>query len=200
MNKFLIFVAGAAAGAVASFFVTKKKLNSEHEEEINSLREMYDERVDKIQHSADAIKALKEKKDAIMHDMEQKAKEAEKVMSPAPAPTTTIDYSAISARKKPEAEKVEDPIRIVTEQEAQKYSKDYELIGLSLYEDNVLIDDETENIIEDFGPWVGVSSLSELRNSGDESVYILNEGRKAIYDITVLDERFGDVDEPFTIE
>lgn len=194
MRNVLIFLAGAAVGAVASYFVTKEKLNKDHEEETEALRQMYNDRVDKIQHASDAIKNLHEKKAAIMQDLEAKVAKEEEDKS-----AGEVDYSAISTKKKPKEEKALEPIRMITDHEAQKYSKDYELIGLSLYEDNILIDDETENIIEDFVPWVGVSSLSELRTGGDESIYILNEERKAIYDITVVDERFGDADEPFTI-
>ena len=195
MKNVLIFIAGAAVGAVASFFITKEKLNKDHEEETEALRQMYNERVDKIQNASDAIKTLHEKKAAIMQDIEAQVKKEEEEKS-----AGETDYSAISNnKKKHKEEKKLEPIRVISEREAQKYSKEFELLGLSLYEDNVLIDDETENIIEDFEPWVGVSSLSDLRAVGDESIYILNEERKAIYDITVVDERFGDADEPFTI-
>ena len=65
-----------------------------------------------------------------------------------------------------------------------------------------MIDDETENIIasSEIPYWIGDGNLSEIRSKyGEESVYILNTERSAIYDITVLDERFGVDDEPVTI-
>ena len=198
MKNALIFIAGAAVGAVASYFITKGKLNKDHETEIMDIREMYDERVEKIQHASDAIKTLHEKKAEIMHEMEEKAKENGELHEN--YDTEQVDYTSFSAKKNVTKKENLNPIRVITEQEAEKFSKEYELIGLSLYDDDVLIDDESENIIEDYEPWVGVKSLSTLRTNGDESIYILNEEREAIYDITVVDERFGDVDELVTIE
>jgi hypothetical protein len=101
---------------------------------------------------------------------------------------------------------VPNPIKFITDNEAQKIldeSNEYELVGLSLYEDDVIIDDETENILEDYGFWIGDDAIENIRKSytGEErSIYILNETRKAIYDITVIEERFGDYREPVEIE
>lgn len=195
IKQVLIFVVGVAAGAVTSYYITKDKLNKEYEESLNGIRRSYDERVEKIHNSAEAIKLLHEKKDAIMQEIEKQVEE-QKLDSEKTVVET--DYSSISSIKK-EKKKAEtkDPIHIITEQEAQsKATSGFEIVGLTLYEDDVLVDDETENIIEDYEPWIGVGGLNNIRNNESEAIYILNENRKAIYDITVIDERFGDDYDP----
>lgn len=194
IKQVLIFVVGVAAGAAASYFITKDKLNKEYEESLDNIRKTYDERVEKIHNSAEAIKLLHEKKEAIMQEIEKQVEE-QKLDS---EKTEYVDYSAVSAIKK-EKKKAEtkDPIHIITEQEAQsKANSGFEIVGLTLYEDDVLVDDDTENIIEDYEPWIGVGGLNNIRNNESEAIYILNEERKAIYDITVIDERFGDGYDP----
>ncbi len=205
MKNFLIFVAGAAVGAVASYFVVKNKLNNEHQAEIDELREMYDERINKIQNIEvlDQMRTVMQyaKKEAILNDLEEKAKaeninvvkkEEKKVV--VKDNDHFVDYSGISTAKLKQ-ESPKDTVRIITENEASSYtSKGYDLVGMSLYSDDILIDDETEKIIEDCESWVGAASLSDIRENGDSerSVYILNEDRKMIVDVTVVNERFGD--------
>ena len=197
MKNFLIFIAGAAAGAVASYFITKNKLNNEHLSEIEEIREMYDERINKIKDVSEVFKKQYAQKEEILNNLEEKAKtENEKDDKKVVVKDNDhfVDYSGIST-KKLKQDKPKEPVRIITENEAGNYTgKGYDLVGMSLYTDDVLIDDETENIIEDCESWVGATSLSDIRENGDSerSVYILNEDRKMVVDITVIDERFGD--------
>lgn len=195
----LIAAAGAGIGAAVTYFVMKKKLNDKAKE-IEDIRDMYNERVRNIEKSRAAIDAMNEKKAEIMQDIEKKVEE-QKLANDG---EEFFDYSSISRKKAKENAKVDEPpIRFISESEAQQFSKDYELIGLTLYEDDVLTDDETENIIaaSEFPYWIGENGIENIRNTfgNNEGVYILNEDRKAIYDITVLDERFGDDYEPVTI-
>lgn len=191
----LIFIAGAAVGAVVSYFVTKKAEEKRYEQDLTDIRNMYDERVKKIEQSRENLDEMNKKKAEIMQDIEKKV-EQEKLKNPEGEFT---DYSSISRynKKKPE---ITEPIKLITEAEVQQYAKDYELIGMSLYDDDVLIDDETENIFKEYDHLIGDQDFDELRrNSVDGGVYILNAERKAIYDITIMDERFGDDYEPIEI-
>lgn len=191
----LIFIAGAAIGAVASYFITKKNEEKKYNDSLVDIRNMYDERVKKIEQSRENLDEMNKKKAEIMQDIEKKV-EQEKLKNPE---TEFTDYSSISRynKKKPE---ITEPIKLITEAEVQQYAKDYELIGMSLYDDDVLIDDETENIFKEYDHLIGDQDFDELRrNSVDGGVYILNTERKAIYDITIMDERFGDDYEPIEI-
>lgn len=203
MKNFLIFAVGATVGAVASYFITKNKISKQNESEITELRTMYDDRIKKIQEKADMadiFRAQYNKKEEILRDLEKQVAKTEKKEEKVVVKDNDhfVDYSAISSKKKSE-EKPLDRVRIITDSEANAYTKNkgYDLIGFSLYSDDVLIDDGTDNIIEDYEPWVGATSLSDIRENGDSEggIYILNEDRMAVIDITVMNERFGDGDE-----
>lgn len=197
MKNVLIFLAGVAAGAVASYFVTKNKCESANEAQMNDIQQVYNDRLEAIEQKYSKVREMDRKKAEMMEELEKKV-ENEKLEA------ITGEYTNYSAMSKSPKKKDEpkNPIRFITDVEAQKLSKDYEFTCLSLYDDNVVIDEETENIIEDYVPWIGEDGIEGIRRaySDGESVYILNENRKAIYDITVIDERFGDDYEPVTIE
>lgn len=192
-------LAGAAIGAAVSYFVTKSTCEKKYEQQFNDIRDMYEERIEKVKADKVEIHAVEDAKAAIMQNLEEKVN-AEKLQN---QNSEYVDYTSAFKKSEPAVDD-EDirEIKFITESEAQKYSKDYELVGLTLYDDDVLIDDETENIIasSEIPYWIGDGNLSEIRNKyGEESVYILNTERSAIYDITVLDERFGVDDERVTI-
>ena len=188
----LFFIGGAAVGAVASYIFTKDKYAKDVDAQIDEIRNMYEERVKNIENSRRELDKMNEKKAEMMRDLEEKIKKEEESVE------MNTDYNSISKSKPKQNAKT---IKIVTDAEAQNYTKNgLELIGLTLYSDDVLTDDETENIIEDYADWIGINGIEDIRESDTgEGVYILNEERKAVYDITVIDERFGDDDDPITI-
>ena len=195
----IVAIASAGIGAAVTYFVTKKYYEDKFSTEVEEIRQMYNERVDDILKSRAAVDEMNKKKAEMMQELEKKV-EQQQLENPE---GEMIDYAGITKKKKKKEEKPNDPIKFITEAEAQQYSKEYELVGLTLYEDNVLTDDETENIIasEEMKYWIGENGIEGIRNTfgNNEGVYILNEDRKAIYDITVMDERFGDDYEPVTI-
>jgi uncharacterized membrane protein YgaE (UPF0421/DUF939 family) len=188
----LFFIGGAAVGAVASYIFTKDKYAKDVDAQIDEIRDMYEKRVKNIENSRRELDKMNEKKAEMMRDLEEKVKKEEESVE------MNTDYNSISKSKPKQNTKT---IKIVTDAEAQNYTKNgLELIGLTLYSDDVLTDDETENIIEDYADWIGINGIEDIRESDTgEGVYILNEERKAVYDITVIDERFGDDDDPITI-
>ena len=187
--NFLFAAAGAGIGSAVTYFVLKKKLD-EKDKEIIDIRSSFRSRVKEIENERATIDSAAKKKAEMIADLEKKTEDK--------LPDQYVDYSSIT-KKAPV--KSDNPIRFIAESEAQKYSKDFELIGLSLYSDNVLIDDETDNIIEEYEYWIGKDGIDTIRNMDKgEPIYILNEYRKTVYDVTVLDERFGDDYEPVTIE
>ena len=194
-------LAGAAVGAAVSYFVTKKVCDKQKDQELDDIRNMYEDRIKKIVQSKDAMKEMEALKDEMMKEMEkqdQEKKESEKLAN---QDENHTDYTQYFDKSKAPVKEEPKNIRFITEEEAHKYSKDFELIGLTLYGDDVLIDDETESIIEDFEPWIGKNGIANIRDEHGESIYILNPSRKAVYDVTVMEERFGDEDyEPVRID
>jgi hypothetical protein len=204
MNKGICVIfatVGAGIGSAVTYFIMNKKLKDK-DQEVVDIRANYREKLKEMQESRKAVEDMSQKKDEIMNELEKKVND--KKLEPK-QPENYTDYSSIS-KKKTVKTSTPNPIKFITDNEAQKIldeSNEYELVGLSLYEDNVIIDDETDNILEDYGFWIGDDAIDNIRKSytGEErSIYILNETSKAIYDITVIEERFGDYREPVEIE
>lgn len=199
-TAFIFGAAGAIIGATASYFITKKICQKEAEQQYNDIRAMYEERIGKIMTQKITVESDEEKKAEMMRQLEEKV-EAEKASE---QNTDYVDYTS-NFKKSVNAQEEElfKGIKFITEAEAQKYSKEYELLGLTLYEDDVLIDDETENIIDgsEIEYWIGAGNIPEIRSKCEDApVYILNTMKKAVFDITVMGEKFGqDEYEPVTI-
>lgn len=195
---FIFAIGGAAVGAAVSYFVTKDICDKKRDADLNDIRDMYEERISKIVRSKEALKEQEVLKDKMMKEMEKQ----DDLNHLDAQNKVTTDYTSYFKKVKTKDNKETDGIRFITESEAQRYCKDYELIGLSLYSDDVLIDDNTENIIEDYEPWIGKDGITSIKRDNDaESIYILNPFRKEIYDVTVIDKRFnGDDYGPVEIE
>lgn len=193
----LCAAAGAGIGSAVTYFIMRKKLKAKNQEVID-IRTDYRNQLKEIQNSRKALDDMNQKKHEMMVELENKVNEEK--LAPRISEEVITDYNAITKTKP--VKKNNNPIKFISDAEAQKYSKDYELVGLTLYEDNVLIDDETENIVAEYEYWIGPDGIDNIRKSyvEGENIYILNETRKAIYDINVIDERFGDVYEPVEIE
>lgn len=201
MNKgiCIIFAAvGAGIGSAVTYVVMNNKLKK-RDQEIVDIRTSYRNQLKEIQNSRKAVEDMNQKKAEMMEKLEEKVNE-EKLQ---PKTTTDfVDYNSIS--KKKAVKTSSNPIKFITDNEAQKIldeSNEYTLVGLSLYDDDVIIDDGTENIVEDYGFWIGDDAIDSIRKSyTGENIYILNENRKEVFDISVVDGKFGDYREPIEIE
>ena len=203
-TAFIFGVAGAAIGAIASHFITKNICQKQREQEFNDIRNGYEERIAKIQSERIDVEALNERKEELMHELEEKV-EAEKLEDQREGYT---DYTASFKKTVVEQETaLKEGIKYITQAEAQKYLQDGDavLVGCSLYSDDVIISDESYDEIpnEEIPFMFGDSGISGIRSNqkGDEEVYILNSERGEIYDVTVLEERYGAIenDDPIKI-
>lgn len=195
-TAFIFGVAGAAIGAIASHFITKSICQKKHDQEFIDIRNGYEERIAKIQSERIDVEALNERKEELMHELEAKV-EAEKLEDQTEGYT---DYTAAFKKTVVEQEeKLINGIQFISEAEAQKYAKDNVLVGFSLYSDDVLVSDETYDEVpnEEIPFMFGDEGIAGIRANAkaDSEVYILNPERGEIYDITVMEERFGVVDD-----
>lgn len=195
-TAFIFGVAGAAIGAVASHFITKSICQKKHDQEFIDIRNGYEERIAKIQSERIDVEALNERKEELMHELEAKV-EADKLEEQNEGYT---DYTAAFKKTVVEQEdKLISGIQFISEAEAQQHAKDNVLVGFSLYSDDVLVSDETYDEVpnEEIPFMFGDEGIAGIRANAkaDSEVYILNSERGEIYDITVMEERFGVVDD-----
>lgn len=202
MKNILIFLAGVAAGAAASYFYTKKKCSAEADAILDDIQQTYNERLEKINKQHAQIEEMSRKKDEMMKEIEKQDAEAKTEDNPDNSLGYT-DYSAIYKPAKKEGDP-ESPIRVITEAEEENYVNDkgFDMRGLSVYKDGVVIDDETEEIVKDYESLLGNGCVDMIFGEyhDGETLCILNEDKNTVYDITVSEERFGGDDEPGEIE
>ena len=71
MKNILIFLAGVAAGAAASYFYTKKKCSAEADAILDDIQQTYNERLEKINKQHAQIEEMSRKKDEMMKEIEK---------------------------------------------------------------------------------------------------------------------------------
>lgn len=171
-TNILIFAIGAAAGAVASYVLAKRKFLALAREEINSVKDVYSKRA-----------AAREKPD-LSEYAEVIKKEG---------------YSGAEHSSTPESQNREKPVKKSDGKRPYVISPDefaeddeYDKISLTLYADNVLADEDDE-VIDDVDKIVGVGNLNSFGAFEDDSVFVRNDILKADYEILLDERKFSDV-------
>lgn len=185
------FVLGAAVGVVASWNYAQKKYEKISQEEIESVKEAFGNRLDEIMIKTEQVVSKYEgPEDA------DEAKEHEGVQVPAHVDTDIlsradyerppfVDYHAISTKTAPT---VEVPKAILGERPyviaPDDFGEmgDYQTITLTCYKDNILADDNDE-LIDDIDDVIGLDSLNHFGEYEEDVVHVRNDMRKCDYEI-----------------
>lgn len=197
MKNALIFLIGVVSGAATAYFCVKKKCEQDTQAMLDDLEATYHERLERIEKQHGQIEEMNRKKVEMMNEIEKI--DAEAKSEDAKNPEGYTDYSAIYKPDK-KSEEPKSPIRVITEAEEENYVNDkgFSMVGLSVYKDGVVIDDETEEIVKDYESLLGNGCIDMIFSDyhDGEQFCILNEKENTVYDITVSEERFGDDYEP----
>lgn len=185
MNKntvaILAFISGAAVGVAASWKFFKTKYEQIAQEEIDSVKEVFSERVEEMKEAS---------LNSDNEDAEDEEEDDSEISKPLNSKPDLFEYAS-----KIEEEGYANYNRIKREKGAKKMKKpyvispdefdekpDYDVVSLTYYADGVLADDE-DHIIEDVEGTVGVESLSHFGEYEDDSVFVRNEAEKIDYEI-----------------
>lgn len=178
MNKSVVlsFVLGAAAGAVASWYVLKTKFERIAQEEIDSVKAAFS------QNPTDDLKESIEEEDAQWDRVEKAAQKEEY--------KTIIKDSGYKTEEGDE-DMSDEPYVIAPEEFGEMDG--YECETLVYYADGVLTD-TWDNVIEEPRELVGDDFASHFdENEGDEdTVYIQNDALNMQYEILRDEDRFCD--------
>lgn len=164
-KNILIFVIGAAAGAVASYAFAKRKFLGLAQEEINSVKEVYSKRA-----------AAREKPD-LSEYAEVVKKEGY--------------YSEPQGHEKPVKKSTDKRPYVISPDDFGSIDE-YDKISLTLYADNVLVDEDDE-VIDNVDEIVGEESLNSFGVFEDDSVFVRNDILKADYEILLDEREFSEV-------
>ena len=192
MKKFLIFLAGAAAGSLITWYFTKEYYRKKTDEEVNDVvahfRNAYTREVEEP-------RRVQQEAERQQRESWQEQKKAYYKMSqqyqPPDEPVPEVGYY-------PEPHPHEDynpPYEVTEEQvlDMMRMNDEWEQVELTYYEaDDVVVEDreQMENWLEYVGP------LSSKCFNSQGLYFVRNEKYKVDYEIHYEPGNFGDTDDP----
>ena len=192
MKKFLIFLAGAAAGSLVTWYFTKEYYRKKTDEEVNDVvahfRNAYTREVEEP-------RRVQQEAERQQRESWQEQKKAYYKMSqqyqPPDEPVPEVGYY-------PEPHPHEDynpPYEVTEEQvlDMMRMNDEWEQVELTYYEaDDVVVEDREQ--MENWSEYVGPVSSKCFNSQG--LYFVRNEKYKVDYEIHYEPGNFGDTDDP----
>ena len=192
MKKFFIFLAGAAAGSLITWYFTKEYYRKKTDEEVNDVvahfRNAYTREVEEP-------RRIKQAAERQQRESWQEQKKAYYKMSqqyqPPDEPVPEVGYY-------PEPHPHEDynpPYEVTEEQvlDMMRMNNEWEQVELTYYEaDDVVVEDREQ--MENWSEYVGPVSSKCFNSQG--LYFVRNEKYKVDYEIHYEPGNFGDTDDP----
>lgn len=192
MKKFLIFLAGAAAGSLITWYFTKEYYRKKTDEEVNDVvahfRNAYTREVEEP-------RRIQQEAERQQRESWQEQKKAYYKMSqqyqPSDEPVPEVGYY-------PEPHPHEDynpPYEVTEEQvlDMMRMNDEWEQVELTYYEaDDVVVEDREQ--MENWSEYVGPVSSKCFNSQG--LYFVRNEKYKVDYEIHYEPGNFGDTDDP----
>lgn len=188
MKKLLIFVAGVAVGSVATWKVLKDKYATMAQEEIDSVKERYSERVNKHDDSSDESDVKEEVYTDIYKTMASDYGSRTSYSAKYQPAEEKKDIKEVEVVK--DNKKVDKPYVIPPEEFGELDG--YETISLSYHADNVLTDDDYE-LVDDVDEVIGLESLTHFGEYEDDSVFVRNDRLKCDYEILLDHRKYSEI-------
>lgn len=170
LSKSIIFVAGAAIGSAVTWKIVEKKYARIAQEEIESVREMYAK-----QHESENDEDIPD---------EYYEQDNDKAVYKAIAKM----YKGDTLDSEEDEEDMVEPYVIPPDDFDEE---GYETVTLYYYDDGVLEDMLTKEIIEDVDELIGEDSLTHFGEYEDDSVFVRNDRLKTDFEILRVSERYG---------
>lgn len=153
---FIFFMMGVTAGSIITWNYTKAKYERIAQEEIESVKEMLKKKQNNLSTEVDNIKPnLVDESYIRLVDEYNGSKDMAKETIDAPYVISPEEFGDLD---------------------------DYDTTSLWYYADSVLADDNDE-IVDDVEEIVGVDSLAQFNEHGEDSVYVRNDALRCDYEI-----------------
>lgn len=192
MKKFLIFLAGAAAGSLITWYFTKEYYRKKTDEEVN----------DVVAHFRNAYKREVEEPRRVQQETERQQREAwqeqKKAYYKMSQQYQPPDEPVPEAGYYPEPHPHEDytpPYEVTEEQvlDMMRMNDEWEQVELTYYEaDDVVVEDREQ--MENWSEYVGPVSSKCFNSQG--LYFVRNEKYKVDYEIHYEPGNFGDTTDP----
>lgn len=199
VNNMIIFVVGTLLGSATTYFVVKKKFETEKENEIKEMREYYTKREEIISEHADKeVDILKQEIETMRQDAEEQTSVDEEELEEyrnivsqynhpeyADALVRKRKLQMADAKKAEEdmTEERQEPFYIIKPDEFGTID-DYELVNLTWYADGILAD-EFDNIIgeDEIEERIGYEALVEVGKYLPNFIHVRNDDLEIDYEI-----------------
>lgn len=156
------FLLGVAAGVGGTYYVVKK-IDAEKTLELEKkIRQECQDKINKIVKEAEPLF------DGTPLDIKKKMAEKAKEKEPVDKVMRNLGYST------------ESPCKVIPETEAAE-PNDYEEIAVSWFNDDVVFDDSSNEVIEGFDDIIGIEGMDIVRNCKEDGIYIANDERNEMY-------------------
>ena len=201
LSKFIVFAAGAGIGFVVTWRLVKKYYNNIANEEIADVKAWYSRKYGEKSESkkADAVgDAIREgikdgmKKPVTENDIRNLTAKLQNM--------GYVDYSnkedepVKKTEKIEEKEEVDDVERpyVIEPRYFDEYD-DYNAINLTLYADGVLVDDSSNEPVEDVDETVGLDNLNHIGDYEEDAVHIRNDKLRCDYEILCDTKKYSEI-------
>lgn len=192
--KLIIFAAGAVFGSALTYKFVKDKYMQIAEEEIASMREYYNEKLDMLEYD----------------DIEEEVTEAEAetVTENKPKPdlmeyASTIEaegYDSSYKKEKPSKKEPTGDEPYVISPEEFGTIEEYDTITLMYYTDGYLADADDDDLIDNVEDKIGWDAIEHFGDYEDDSVHVRNDALQTDYEILRSMRTYAEIRQRFHTE
>lgn len=176
-SKALFFILGAASASFITYKVVEKKFKDIADEEIASVKEMYERKMKKVE--------TEKKEEVEVTTLELKP---EHKVNPYSSLVNGLGYTNNSEEKE---DMTDDNIQVIPPEDFGEY--DYKTESLTYYEADKVLAYDTDEKITDINKIIGSDALNTFGEYEDDSVFVRNHTLKTDYEILKDTRKYSDV-------
>lgn len=184
LSASLFFISGAAVASFITYKLVEKKFKDLADEEIESVREVYERKIKKLNPDENEKEKNKQKgitAKILITDDETK-------INPYSSLVNDLGYS--NNKKEEEDMAEENNIEVIPPEDFGEYG--FKCESLTYYKDRVLTFDNDEKITN-IEKYVGPDALNTFGEYEDDSVFVRNHGMKTDFEILLDSRRYSEV-------
>ena len=201
LSKFIVFAAGACIGSVVTWRLVKKYYNNITNKEIADVKDWYARKYGEKSESKKAAAVGDVIRDGIKDGMKKPVTENDiRNLTARLQNMGYVDYSNKEDEPVKKTEKIEEKEEVdnverpyVIEPRYFDEYDDYNTINLTLYADGVLVDDSSNEPVEDVDETVGLDNLDHIGDYEEDAVHIRNDKLRCDYEILCDTKKYSEI-------
>ena len=201
LSKFVVFAAGACIGSVVTWRLVKKHYNNIANKEIADVKDWYARKYSEKSESKKADAVGDAIRDGIKDGIKKPVTENDiRNLTAQLQNMGYVDYSNKEDKPVKKTEKIEEKEEVdnverpyVIEPRYFDEYDDYNTINLTLYADGVLVDDSSNEPVEDVDETVGLDNLNHIGDYEEDAVHIRNDKLRCDYEILCDTKKYSEI-------